>query len=121
MEQPEVNTREGRHVSVFVKNVAITFEGVTKEGVTTVKELDSGPEPSKGEKISFYYKIKTTAEYAGKIKIRIVLPCEGDADERKLYQWIKEKEKWKEITKRYNARYHTIVGVTEHLSIFGVT
>ncbi len=121
MEPHDVNTREGRHVTVFVQNVAVTFEGVESKGVTTVQELDSGPAPPEGKEILYYYRIKTSAEYAGKIKIRIVLPCEGDTDERKLYQWIREKEKWVHITKHYHAKYHTIVGVTEHLSIFGVT
>ena len=120
METKEDNTREGSHVTVFVKNVAVTFEVVTSEGLTTVEKLDSGPEPPEGEEIQYYYCIKTTAEYEGKIKIRIVLPCEEAADERKLLQWIKEKTIWKDITKHYSAKYHMLLGKTKHISIFGV-
>ena len=119
MERDE-NTRVGDHVVVFVKNVAVSFKKVNSVGITIVKELDKGPDGPNGKKILQYYKIKTTAEYDGPVKIRIVLPCNLQASE--LWKWLGDDKGWKRITKSYNSKYHFIVSEKlESLSIFGVT
>ncbi len=124
MEKDEntAHTREGEHVPVFIKNVAIIFKKVTSEGLTTVKELARGPN---GEKIVKCIEITTTAEYKkeekGDIKIRLILPWELHAEERKLWQWDETNKKWYNITKYYNSEYNYIIGKTKHISIFGVT
>ncbi len=83
------------------------------------------PPGPNGEKIIKYYKIKTTAKYKkdekGDITIRITLPENLRAKERKLWQWDKTNNKWYNITKYYNSEYNYIIGKTKHISIFGVT
>ncbi len=121
MAKQEVNTRKGEHVAVFMKNVAVVFKRVIAEGVTTVEELDTGPEPRECEKIVAYYSIKTNAEYEEKLKIRIILPYTVPrAKTRKLLQWNKEEECWKELESKYYPEYHYLIGKTEHISVFGV-
>lgn len=127
MEKDEntAHTREGEHVAVFIKNVAVIFKKVTSEGLTTVKEPKVKPTGPNGEKIVKYYEIETTAKYKkgekGDIKIRLALPWKLRAEERKLWQWDEINEKWYNITKYYNSEYNFIVGKTKHISIFGVT
>jgi len=121
MAKREVNTREGEHVAVFVKNVAVVFQRVKTEGVTTVEELETGPEPPECKKIKQYYRIETSADYEEKIKIRIILPYTiPRAKTRKLLQWIEEEERWEALESKYYPKYHYLVGKTEHISIFGV-
>ena len=121
------NTRVGKHVAVFVKNVAVVFKEVKKRGNTIVKELEDGPVACanipEDTKILQYYKIKTKdVEYDGPVKIRIVLPCRIAEGERELWKWHKETKIWKNITEKYNPDYHVIVSKElERLSIFGVT
>jgi len=118
MEKDE-NTREGTHVAVFIENVTVVFKEVTSKGMTTVKELEDGPEGPNGAKILRYYKIKTTADYDG-VKIRLILPCDVHASA--LWKWLGEEKGWKNITKSYNSKYHFIIGnEMRRLSIFGVT
>lgn len=118
--EEDENTKIGKHVAVFVENVTVVFNEVTSTGMTTVKELEDGPEGPNGAEILRYYKIKTTAEYDGPVKIRLILPCDVPASE--LWKWLGEGKGWKNITKTYNSKYHFIVGKEmRRLSIFGVT
>lgn len=119
------NTKKGEDVAVFLTdNVVVVFEKVNVEGDTTVDKPTKVLEPAPG-KVVQYYDIKTGAKYQPyKITIRINLPC-VQYDERplRLMQFFPHElaEKWKDITKHFNAKYNLIIGETDELSIFGVT
>jgi len=117
-------TKEGENVAIFsTDDVALVFEKVTKEGLTTVEKPETGPAPPMGLTIEQYYNIQTEANYQGKIQIRIIRASsmpQVDPKRIRLWQWNTE-TKWKEIRISFNPEYNLIVGETSHLSMFGVT
>jgi len=110
-------------VVVFVKNVTVVFSFVVSAGPTIVKKLTReeiekhGIEPLEEDPV-YYYKIKTDAKYKGKVKIKIILPCEGRLTHGKLKKWTGEE--WIELESHYNEEYHYIIGKSDKLSVFGV-
>jgi len=112
-------------VVVFMRNVTVVFSFVKSAGPTTVKKLtreeveEQGIPPlQNGKETVHYYDISTEATYKGKIKIKIILPCEGRPAQGKLFQW--NGKNWIELESRYDEEYHYIIGKTDHLSVFGI-
>ena len=100
-------------------DVTIVFRKVIREGPTTVEKPETGPEPPPGVDKIQYYDIQTKAIYEGNIKIRII---SERANQGRLLQW--SREQWVDKTMCcmiVGRKYKLIVGVTDHLSIFGVT
>lgn len=120
-------TREAHNVTVYPSSrVCLIFENVTQEGSTTVSVTDDGPEPPSGFKLAGkYYDIETTANYAGKIKIRIIYDDTNmtTAEEMnlRLMQWNESSNEWVDITIMLDMENNVIYGETTHLSIFALT
>ena len=101
-----------------VDEVTIVFRKIKREGRTIVKRLEIAPVPPlDGEKVQ-YYDIQTSVIFEGNIKIRII---SEQARIGELLQW--EGKQWVDRTLyciNVGRRYKLIVGITDHLSIFGV-
>jgi len=77
------STTIGENVTSFPADyVALIFEHVTGEGVTTASQNDTGPTPPPGQFIVKYFNIETTAEYSGIIRIRIAYDDHGMTPEQ---------------------------------------
>lgn len=119
-----VLTREGMNVAVVpTDDVTVVFEAIQRDGETIVEKSETGPEPMMGFSVEQYYRIDTTAEYSGKIEIRIICPLSMlfCTDVAKVKLWQYEKAGWKDLGARFVAKYNLVIGATNHLSIFGVT
>lgn len=121
-----IPTKRGTNIAVFpTADVTLVFERITRKGKTTVEKLETAPEPLKDFSVEQYYKIETTAEYSGKIEIRVICPLSmlfyTDATKIKLWQYNRKTHKWKDLRARFVTKYNLIIGETDHLSIFGVT
>jgi len=120
-------TSEGQNVTAYPSSdVCLIFENVTQEGSTTVSVTDDGPEPPSGFKLAEkYYDIETTANYSGKIKIRIIYDDTNmtTAEEMslRLMQWNETSNEWVDITTMLDMENNVIYGETTHLSIFALT
>ena len=117
-------TREGVSVAVVpADDVTLVFEAIQGDGETVAEKSETGPEPMMGFSVEQYYSINTTAEYSGRIEIRIICPLSMlfYTDVTKVKLWQYEKAGWKDLGARFVAKYNLIIGVTDHLSIFGVT
>jgi parallel beta-helix repeat protein len=118
------STLEGRNVTAYPSlGVCLIFENVNTEGVTSVNVTGIGPEPPNGFQLAGnYYDIKTTANYAGTIKLRIVYDDSNMTleEERslRLMQWDETLQQWVDITTSIDVEYNQIFGETTHLSIF---
>lgn len=104
--------------------VTIAFEKIITEGRVSIgrygDDLPPGiTEPLKGAVL--YYMIDTTIVFEGRIEIRILARA-SDLEMGELCQWESELEQWVDRT-RYCVnvgKYKLIVGVTDHLSGFGI-
>ncbi len=119
-------TLQGGNATAFPSsNVCLIFENVTAEGLTTVDVTDVGPKPPRGFKLAEkYYDIKTTANYSGTIRIRIVyddsnMTLEEESSLR-LMQWDETLQQWIDITTSLDIENNVIFGETSHLSIFAI-
>jgi len=122
-------TAEGENITVIPSpDVIITFENVTSSGITTLNVSSTGPEPPSGFKLAtdppIYYNIETTANYTGKIKIRIVYDDTNMTQEEEtalcLMQWNETLQQWINITTYLDTENNIIYGETSHLSIFAL-
>ena len=120
-------TREGLNVEVPISDeYRLLFENVTSSGVTTLQELNEGPNPPTGFKLAtqppLYYNITTTAEYGGNILISIKYNDENltEHEEKnlKLMQW--NIDSWTDITTEVDIENNFIHGRTTHLSLFAI-
>jgi len=68
------STGVGENVTVFPSaDVGLIFQNVAAGGSTTVERSATGPvQPPSGELVGQYYEIETTADYSGKISVRII-------------------------------------------------
>jgi parallel beta-helix repeat protein len=117
-------TFEGQNVTAYPSSeVCLIFENVTREGITSVNVTSIGPEPPSGFKVSEnYYDIKTTANYTGTIKLRIIyddsnMTLEEETNLR-LMQWDNVLQQWVDITTFIDIENNIVFGETTHLSIF---
>jgi len=119
-------TTEGENITVFpTDDVNLIFENVTAEGSTTVNKTVIGPEPAFDFKLAEqYYDIKTTANYSGIIRIRIIYDDSNMTQEEenalRLMQWNDTLQEWVDITTYIDIQNNLISGETSHLSIFAL-
>jgi parallel beta-helix repeat protein len=119
-------TLKGQNVTAYPSSeVCLIFENVTNEGATSVNVSSVGPEPSKGFMLAGnYYDIKTTANYSGTIKIRIVYDDSNMTLEKemslRLMQWDEALQEWVDITTYIDTENNVIFGETTHLSLFAI-
>jgi parallel beta-helix repeat protein len=117
-------TLKGLNVTAYPSSeVCLIFENVTSEGTTSVNVTDVGPEPSRGFKLAGnYYDIKTTANYAGTIKLRIIYDDSNITLEEelslRLMQWDDVSQQWVDITTSIDTENNMIYGESTHLSLF---
>ncbi|RLE47179.1 MAG: hypothetical protein DRJ31_09260, partial [Candidatus Methanomethylicota archaeon] len=120
-------TSEGQNVTAYPSSdVCLIFENVAQEGLTTVSVTDDGPEPPSGFKLAGkYYDIETTANYTGKIRIRIIYDDANMMQKEEtalcLMQWNETSNEWVDITTMLDIENNVIYGETTHLAIFALT
>jgi parallel beta-helix repeat protein len=119
-------TGVGSNVTVFPSNnVGLIFENVTAEGSTTVNVLSTPSSAPSGFKLEGqYYKIDTTANYTGKIKLRIIyndtkMTLEEE-NSLQLAHWNETSGQWTDITTYVDTVNNVIYGEENHLSGHGV-
>jgi len=122
-------TMEGLNVTVPLSvDVALTFENVSSSGITTLNVSSTGPDSPSGFKLattpSMYYDINTTANYTGKIQIRVVYDDTGMTPEEeaglRLMHWNETLQEWVDITTDLDTENNVICGEARGLSLFAV-
>jgi parallel beta-helix repeat protein len=119
-------TIEGENVTAYLSSeVCLIFENVTSEGTTSVNVTSFGPEPPSGFKLAGnYYDIKTTANYSGTIRLRIVYDDSNMTLEEemslRLMQWNEALQEWVDITASIDIENNIVFGETTHLSMFAI-
>ena len=72
-----------------------------------------------------YYDIETTANYTGKIRIRIIYDDANMMQKEEtalcLMQWNETSNEWVDITTMLDIENNVIYGETTHLAIFALT
>ena len=123
----ETVTKTGENVTVFpLKDLGIIFENVTAQGLTTVNKSQTGPDPPSGFKLSteLYYDIQSTANYTGKIEMRIAYDDSSLTQEEEsnlqFLQWNETLLQWIDITTCLDTENNLIYGETNHLSTFAI-
>ncbi len=102
--------------------VTIAFEKVLKEGAVSIQSYRDCVPPGipKLDGVNLYYVINTTIVSEGRIEIRILAPISDPEIEGKILEW--RDDEWIDRTV-YSVKvghYRLIVGVTDHLSGFGI-
>jgi ABC-type transport system substrate-binding protein len=116
------------HLSMFGITRSISLQGsMSTEGDITVSTPLSPPAGLIALKLKVlrYYEIKTTKEITSPITVRLEyddtsIPPEEEAFTR-IWVWNEVSMKWDDITTQVNTENNIIYGVTQHLSMFGIT
>lgn len=115
------------HLSIFGVTSALTLEGdMSSQGEITVGYPETPPAyPPPNVDVLKYYDIKTTKSYNGDITLYI--QYDGNAIQpelerfTKLWVWDEPSQSWHDITQSVDTTRNIVTGVTQHMSIFGVT
>lgn len=117
-------TRKGENIPVFAADtVHLIFENVTTEGFSTLDLTKAGPaSPPSFKLVEHYYNITTTANYFGKITIRIVYNASRIRQEDclQLTQWDEPRQQWMNITVQIDEQSDVIYGETDDLGLFAI-
>jgi len=120
------STIKGQNVTAYPSSeICLIFENITSEGTTSVNVTNVGPEPPRGFQLAGnYYNIKSTANYTGTIKIRIVYDDTNMTFEEEMslhiMQWDAVLQQWVDITTYIDTEYNIVFGETTHLSLFAI-
>jgi len=112
------------HPTVTVDNTTVTFDQVSKPGLTTIICDDSPQLPSGYQLAGQFYQINTTAEVTGPIAIQMTyrdedLPADVVEGEISILHYHPAGF-WEDITTFRDPWNNVIYGVTTSLSAFGV-
>ena len=117
-------TMKGDNITVFPTiDAGLTLENVAAKGFTTINKTEIGPDPPSGYKLAEeYYDSKTTADYSGKIEIKIIYedPSTTQEEALRLMQWNETSQQWIDITTYIDIKSNIIHGETSYLSTFTI-
>jgi parallel beta-helix repeat protein len=114
------------HLSIFGVTDSLSVIGdVITAGKITAKIPDAPPDPPPGLICLDYYDIQSTIVFSGPVTIRAAYDDTDIQPEQeiltKIWLWNESSHKWVDITVRIDTEKNLVYGVSQHLSIFGVT
>ncbi len=121
-----IETETGINVEVIdpIHDITLIFSEVIDSGITTITELETGPEIPLGYEMNgFYFDITTTAVYIGPIDISFIYDeSQVDSDEAnlKIMHWNEVTEMWEDSTTWVDTTNNIIYGQVSSLSIFAI-
>lgn len=119
-------TVTGENTTVIPSSdLTITFGNVTSGGITVVNKTVTGPEhPPRFKLTGQYYNIETTANYSGRIWLRIVYDDSNltltEEQVLQLWHWNETSQQWDDTTTHVDTENNVIYGETDSLSPFTI-